>query len=79
MIHKEIKQQNQLHPPRRKYPGEVDEGANKKKKVWYKDGNSTMLFCKGLTTEGSKVLIQAVKDTMNKLGTDIEGHFLITQ
>jgi len=73
------KVQNQLHPPRKKYPGEVDEGANKKKRVYYKDGTSSMLFCDGITTSGSKVLIESIKDCMNKLGVELKGHFLVTQ
>lgn len=73
------KQQNQLHPPRKKYPGEVDEGENRKRKIFYKDGNSSMLFCKTATNAAAGVFISSIRENAKKLGLEIQGNFIIVQ
>ena len=70
---------NQLHPPRKKYPNEIDEGENRKRKIFYKDGNSSMLFCKGATNAAAKVLISSLRENAKKLGVELEGNFIIIQ
>ena len=67
---------NQLHPPRKKNKEEVQ--LNVKKRIYYKDGNSSMLFCKDATVPASKVLISSIRDNMKKLGLKLEGNFIIT-
>lgn len=67
---------NQLHPPRPKSRRGVD--LNVRKRVYYKDGDSSMLFCKDITIPASKVLIESIKDNMKKLGVELKGHFIIT-
>ena len=67
---------NQLHPPRKKNKEEVQ--LNAKKRIYYKDGNSSMLFCKDATVPASKVLISSIRDNMKKLGLKLEGNFIIT-
>lgn len=70
---------NQLHPPRKKYPGEVNEGENRKRKIYHKDGNSSMLFCKSATKTAAGVLISSLRENAKKLGLEIEGNFIIVQ
>ena len=67
---------NQLHPPRKKNGEKVE--LNVRKRVFYKEGNSTMLFCKDITVPASKVLISSIKDTMSKLGVKLNGNFIVT-
>ena len=73
------KVQNQLHSPKKKFKGEVDEGENRKRKIFYKDGNSSMLFCKASTKAAAGVLISSIRDNAEKLGLKIEGNFIIVQ
>lgn len=75
----QIKQVNQLHPPKKKYSGEVDEGENRKRKIYYKDGNSSMLFCKSATRNAAAVLISSLRENAKKLGLTLEGNFIIVQ
>jgi hypothetical protein len=67
---------NQLHPPRPKSRRDVE--LNVIKRVYYKDGDSSMLFCKDITIPASKVLIESIKDNMKKLGVNLKGHFIVT-
>ena len=67
---------NQLHPPRKKNKEDVQ--LNVRKRIYYKDGNSSMLFCKDATVPASKVLISSIRDNMKKLGLKLEGNFIIT-
>lgn len=69
--------QNQLHPPQKKNRGKVD--LNVRRRIFYKDGDSTMLFCSNITIPASKVLISSIKDTMSKLGVELKGHFIVIQ
>lgn len=75
----QIKHVNQLHPPRKKYPKEVNEGENRKRKIYYKDGNSSMLFCKRATKAAAEVFISSMRDNAKKLGLELEGNFIIVQ
>lgn len=68
---------NQIHPPKRKRALVGD--VNPRKRIWYKDGSASILFCKNATTNSAKVLIESIKDNMEKLGIELHGHFLITQ
>ena len=56
-----MEQTNQLHPPRKKNREKVD--LNVRKSVYYKDGTSTMLFCKDITIPAAKVLIVPLEIT----------------
>ena len=67
---------NQLHPQKKKNGEEVQ--LNVRKRIYYKDGNSSMLFCKDATIPASKVLISSIKDNMMKLGLKLEGNFIVT-
>lgn len=73
------KVQNQLHSPKKKFKGEVDEGENRKRKIFYKDGNSSMLFCKAATKNAAGVLISSIRDNAKKLDLEIQGNFIIVQ
>lgn len=73
-----VKTQNQLHPPRKKFPGEVDEGANKKKRIYLKDGNSSMLLGCG-TVNAAKVFTHSIRENAKKLGIELKSNFIITQ
>ena len=69
--------QNQVHPPqpRRK---RVDAQGNNRKRMYYKDGTSTMLFCEGVTENAAKALNERIRSYAEALGTKIKGVFLIT-
>ena len=72
------KHQNQEHPPLSKKK-RVDSCGNDRKRVYFKSGNSSMLFCKGITENGYKALVSSLNDLANKLGTKIEGNLICTQ
>jgi hypothetical protein len=72
------KHQNQEHPPLPKKK-RVDAQGNDKKRIYFKSGNSSMLFCKGITENGYKALVSSLNDLANKLGTKIEGNLICTQ
>lgn len=69
--------QNQVHPPQPRRR-RVDAQGNHRKKMYYKDGTSTMLFCEGLTENGCKALASRIMQYAEELGTKIKGIFLIT-
>ena len=73
-----VRTKNQLNPPLPKKK-RVDSLGNNRKRLFLKSGNATMLFCKGLTEPGCKVLIEKIDEFMSKMGTQIEGTWLITQ
>lgn len=72
-----MEQTNQLHPPRKKNREKVD--LNVRKSVYYKDGTSTMLFCRDITIPAAKVLISSIRDNMRKLNVTLKGNFIVTQ
>lgn len=71
---------NQVHPPLPKKK-RVDEQGNDKRKLWLKDGKTTMPFVEGLTEAGCKALINSINSTLMKLGQKAlpENKFLITR
>ena len=69
---------NQEHPPLPKKK-RVDAQGNDKKRIYFKSGNSSMLFCKGITENGYKALVSSLSDIATKLGTRIEGTLICTQ
>ena len=68
---------NQVHPPLPRKV-RVDKNGNDRRRVWLKNGTSTMLLCKGLTIPGTEVLIKSIHDKCTQLGTKVEGTFLVT-
>ena len=70
--------QNQLNPPLPKKK-RVDSLGNSRKRMFFKSGNATILFCKGLTDSGCKVLENKINEFITALGTNLEGKFIITQ
>lgn len=73
-----MKKANQPHPPLPKKK-RVDALGNDKRRLWLKDGNSTMLFASGLTENACKVVIESVNSTLDKLSTKTKPKFLITR
>lgn len=56
----------------------VDKNGNKFVKVWFKEGNSTMLFCKA-TENGAKALINGLNTFARNLGVTLNGKFIYTK
>lgn len=73
-----VRTKNQQNPPLPKKK-RVDSLGNNRKRLFFKSGNATILFCKGLTEPGCKVLIEKIDEFMSKLGTKTEGTWLIAQ
>lgn len=71
---------NQVHPPRPKRV-RVDAQGNDKRRLWLKDGHSTMLFYEGLTENGCKSLINAVNTALIRMNKKAlpNNRFLITR
>lgn len=69
---------NQVHPPLPKKQ-RVDAQGNDKRRMYFKEGNSTMLFCRGVTVNAAKAIEQNIRSMLEKLGTSLEGHFIITR
>jgi len=61
--------QNQEHPPLPKKK-RVDANGNDHRRLFLKDGNTTMLFVKGLTENGCKTLINSINSTLIALGKE---------
>lgn len=68
---------NQVHAPLPRSK-RIDALGNDRYRVYFKEGNSTMLFCKGLTKPAVQVMIKRLKEHLAKLGTKLEGTFIIT-
>lgn len=75
-----MEHRNQIHPPRPKKT-RVDSNGNDKRKLWLKDGKTTMPFVDGLTENGCKALINTINSTLIKLGQKSlpKTKFLITK
>lgn len=58
---------NQVHPPLPKKK-RVDEQGNDRRRLWLRDGKTTMPFVEGLTEAGCDVLINTINTTLVKLG-----------
>lgn len=71
---------NQIHPPLPKKK-RVDEQGNDRRRLWLKDGKTTMPFVEGLTETGCKALINSINHTLIKLGQKAlpNQKFLITR
>lgn len=69
---------NQEHPPLPKRK-RVDAQGNNRKRMFFKKGDASMLFCKGITEEAARAFENSMRDTAKKLGVTIEGNFIITQ
>lgn len=71
---------NQVHPPLPKKK-RVDAVGNDHRRLWLKDGNTTMLFAEKLTAEACKALINSINNTLIKLGNKPlpNNKFLITR
>lgn len=80
MNEKEVITKNQVHPPtpRKK---RVDSLGNDKRKLWLKDGHTTMLFVEGLTEGGCRAFINHINTGLMKLGKKAlpQNKFLITR
>lgn len=74
------KKTNQQHPPLPK-KRRTDALGNDKRRLWLKDGNSTMLFASGLTENSCKAIIECINSTLNKLSASKKSlpKFLITR
>jgi hypothetical protein len=72
--------QNQVHPPLPKKK-RVDEQGNDKRRLWLKDGKTTMPFVEGLTESACKVLINTINTSLVSLGSKPlpQNKFLITK
>ena len=73
----QVKTKNQVHPPK-KGPTQDKEGNNRYR-LFFKSGNSTMLFAKDLTRPAIKALTYQIDNSMSKLGSKIEGQWIITK
>jgi len=71
---------NQIHPPLPKKK-RVDERGNDTRRMWLRDGETTMPFVKGLTEAGCKALINSINSTLMQLGQKSlpKNKFLITK
>lgn len=71
---------NQVRPPLPKKK-RVDGQGNDLRRLWLKDGNTTMLITKDLTENGCKVIINSINTAMVKLGKKAfpKYKFLITK
>jgi hypothetical protein len=71
---------NQVHPPLPKKK-RVDERGNDRRRLWLKDGKTTMPFVEGLTEAGCNALINTINSTLIKLGQKSlpKNKFLITK
>lgn len=75
-----VRQSNQVHPPLPKRK-RVDAQGNDKRKLWLKDGRTTMLFVEGLTENGCKAFINHINTMLIRLGNKAlpQNRFLITK
>ena len=69
--------QNQLHQPRKKTKT-VDNLGNQRRRMWFKCGNSTMLFTE-CTPETAKCLNRSLKELLQVYGYKLEGTFIVTK
>lgn len=70
-----IETKNQINPPR----GKVDKLGNDRNKLYFKSGNATMLFCKDVTQNGAKALLNNLHNMADRLNIKIEGKFILTK
>lgn len=73
-----LKKQNQLHPKPKKEK-QVDKLGNDKNKLWFKSGNSTMLFVKDATKAELKILTICINNFFKQHNLKLEGTWLVTK
>lgn len=69
---------NQEHPPLPKKK-RVDAQGNNRKRMFFKKGDSSMLFARGVTKETKDAFELGLRDLARKLGITIEGSFFCAQ
>lgn len=70
---------NQVNSPLPKKK-RVDANGNDRRRLWLKDGKTTMPLTSGLTQAGCEVLIDAIVSAATRLGAKIDKtRFLITR
>ena len=72
------KPQNQVHPPRPKKLHK-DELGNDRNRLWFKCGNSTMLFADNLTKNEIVVLTNSLFKLLHQFNSKLEGQWIITK
>ena len=72
-----LHKQNQVHPPLPKKK-RVDGIGNDRGRLWYKDGNSTMLVCRATENEARKIKNDLI-EVMNALHVKLEGTLFYTR
>lgn len=72
-----LKRQNQIHPPLPKKK-RVDAVGNDRGRMFYKDGNSTMLLCR-CTENASKVIANTIANICDDLNVKLQGNFIYTK
>lgn len=72
-----LHKQNQVHPPLPKKE-RVDGIGNDRGRLWYKDGNSTMLVCRATENEARKIKNDLI-EIMNALHVKLEGTLFYTR
>lgn len=70
-----IARKNQMHLPK----GKVDKLGNDRNKLYFKCGNSSMLFCKDVTENGAKALLMHMHTMAERLNIKIQGTFILTR
>lgn len=73
-----LKRINQIHPPRKKHATK-DKLGNDRNRLWLKDGNTTMLLTKGITSSAAQVLQRMIKTFLNANELKTSLTFLITK
>lgn len=76
-MNKTVHKVNQVHSPLPKQK-RVDGLGNDTRRLYFKEGNSSMLFCK-CTENAGKALLNHLYDMAKKLGISIEGKFICTR
>ena len=77
-MEKKIKSINQLHPVSAKKIYQ-DKLGNDRNKLWFKSGNSTMLFTEDITKNAAKVLCSNIEQLMKQMHVRMEGQWIITK
>lgn len=74
----QIIQTNKRCPPVPRYQ-RTDDNGNDRRRMYYKDGNSTMLLCKDITKNAAAVAANSIRDIFTKLGATMQGNIIITK
>lgn len=68
---------NQVNPPKRG-PNQ-DKLGNDRNRLFYKTGDSSMLFAKDITKNQSRALTGAIKELCRDLHVKLQGNFILTK